>query len=60
MVSLNFSAVFFVNEYEDKPFPITFKPKYGDPDPLSHEDSVFIHYWGENKKDISKFYKESQ
>jgi hypothetical protein len=46
-----------VNEYEGKPFPITFKPKYGDPDPLSHEDSVFIHYWGLNKKNIPAFYE---
>jgi hypothetical protein len=48
-----------VNKYEGKKFPITFKPVYGHIDTRNHEDSVFIHYWGENKKDIVKFYKDS-
>lgn len=47
-----------IGEYEGQPFPITFKPMWGDPDPCDHKDSVFIHYWGEHKKTIAQFYRD--
>jgi len=46
-----------INEYEGELFPITFKSVYGQEDKCNHKDSVFIHYWGENKKDIADFYR---
>lgn len=53
----NIGGIKTINKYEGKRFPITFKPKWGDPDMCDHSDSVFIHYWGKHKDDIEEFYK---
>jgi hypothetical protein len=54
----NIGSVKTINEYKDKLFPITFKPVWGDPDLGDHSNAVFIHYWGKNKDDIEKFYRD--
>lgn len=54
----NIGGVKTIKKYEGKKFPLTFKQKYGDPDTLTHEDSVFIHYWGKHKEDIVQFYRD--
>lgn len=44
--------------YEGRHFPQTFKFENGDDPPSEHDNSIFIHFWGLNKKNIPAFYEE--
>jgi hypothetical protein len=57
IVIKDISKVPTIGDYSGKPFPQTFKWENGD-DPIeTHNDAIFIHFWGKNKENIPAFYE---